>query len=435
MNFLLIFPLLEAFSYAHEISQVHISLTNSDSSIVVQWAVDEIGVPLCVRFWKKSIKDFASVNSTCRKFKSVISDPGSREMFTCYSKLEGLESKVFYEYQIGSEEFGWGKTYEFQGKRTENDAKFIMYGDFGIGEQTIETISSIKLSIESDMIDGVIHIGDIAYDLHHNEGRTGDLFLQSIEPIASQVPYMVSHGNHERGDSEIHYKNRFAMPGNSRNLWYSFNYGSAHFITYTQEFLFGKPTERKQELLEMQLNFIENDLKTLDRSKYPWVIVYTHRPFYCSSSQNSPKILYYEEEELQYNIEHLNNHKDCGKNAEKVRKVFEKLWHKYDVDLIFTAHVHNYERFHPTYKSKHKGCSKQTNHFCKNAKAPIHIITGVPGNQESYAPSSFVRLPTSAFQTSRLSFGKLHIINEKHLRWEQVSSDSREILDYLDLEK
>ena len=431
---LLFVSLASSSTLDYEISQVHISLASSDMSMIVQWAVDVYPLPLYVKYYKDDKTKTALSPSTCRSFHTEPNNPRSREIFTCFSLLSGLEPSNEYDYAIGSESLGWTKDYTLKSKRNGIDARFVIYADFGIGDQTADTITSIRRITRRDLADGIIHIGDIAYDLDSIQGTIGDRFLEDIEPVASEIPYMVAHGNHERGNAEIHYKNRFSMPGSSKNLWYSFNYGKAHFIAYTQEPLFGKKTKRKHELMEMQMKFIKNDLDNLDREAYPWLIVYTHRPFYCSNSSRHPRETF-DEQDVQSQVHHQNAPADCHQSAKKIRKHFERFWYKNHADLIITGHVHNYERFHPTYKSKSKGCRIATDNYCENAKAPIYLVVGAPGNQESYAPGTKDRHSTSVFQTSRLSFGLLEVFDETHLRWKQMASDSNEVIDFLDLYK
>ena len=43
----------------------------------------------------------------------------------------------------------------------------------------------------------ILHVGDMAYDLHTDNARVGDEFMNQIEPIAAYVPYQVCPGNHE----------------------------------------------------------------------------------------------------------------------------------------------------------------------------------------------------------------------------------------------
>lgn len=79
-------------------------------------------------------------------------------------------------------------------------------------------------------------MGDIGYNLNDKNGQVGDDYLNMIEPIAANFPYMTIPGNHEKYKNFTHYKNRFNMPKNDENqglsLFYSINIGPVHFVMY-----------------------------------------------------------------------------------------------------------------------------------------------------------------------------------------------------------
>ena len=83
--------------------------------------------------------------------------------------------------------------------------------------------------------------------------------------------------------SILHYINRLEMPGNTSNLWYSFNAGRVHFIAYNTEPIFYYFIGMQVEIMK----FIEKDLETYDREQYPWLVVFVHRPLYCSANMTS----------------------------------------------------------------------------------------------------------------------------------------------------
>lgn len=87
----------------------------------------------------------------------------------------------------------------------QKPVKFAIFGDLGIKEQDGAnwTLYRLKQHLEQEPalgggFDAVLHVGDIAYDLEGNAGKTGDEFLADMEPVASKVPYMTCPGNHER---------------------------------------------------------------------------------------------------------------------------------------------------------------------------------------------------------------------------------------------
>lgn len=419
----------------YNITQVHIAFSSSLTSLTIEWAVEEFPGTLVELRYKESSLPTAYAYATvfCRSFHNDNDDISSRRFVTCVSRMGPLTPNTYYDYDVGSEIHGFSTQYTLRSPRDSISSKFIVYADLGTGPQTVDTIASIHSKITTDTYDGIFHIGDIAYDLESGDGENGDLFLESIEPIASKIPYMVAQGNHENNGALIHYKKRFMMPGDSRNLWYSFNHGKVHFLVYTQEPLFTNDADA-DELLQKQFEFIGKDLEDLDRVKYPWLVVCTHRPFYCSEDNHSGDP-YYDEALVQEDASHVNHNSDCSDSALKIRKNFEKLWNDYEVDLVLTGHVHNYERMHPVFNGTYQGCHVIDSNYCKRAKAPIYIISGVPGNQESYAFGSKNRPVYSAFQTSHMSFGVLEVFDGNHLHWEQITSDTLITLDYLDVYK
>merc|ERR1712070_587046 len=114
-----------------------------------------------------------------------------------------------------------------------------------------------------------------------------------MEPISSQRPYMVAPGNHEadchdygrllcdtRFDNFTAYNKRYRMPsqesGGVQNMWYSFDYGSVHFITIDTETDFpGAPEEDGWLIKELfntghfgdQLAWLEADLKAANANR------------------------------------------------------------------------------------------------------------------------------------------------------------------------
>lgn len=84
----------------------------------------------------------------------------------------------------------------------------------------------------------------------------------------------------------------------------------------------------------------------------------------------------------------------------------------------------------PAYQNQTVKSEYDSDHVTKGARAPVQIITGVPGQQESYAPVSPTPLPFSVFQTDEKSFGKLTAYNDTHLYWEQISSKNEAVLDW-----
>mmetsp|Transcript_30174 Transcript_30174/g.79240 ORF Transcript_30174/g.79240 Transcript_30174/m.79240 type:complete len:439 (-) Transcript_30174:730-2046(-) len=153
-------------------------------------------------------------------------------------------------------------------------------GDMG----TYDGLSAPELTraVVAEGIDAVVHAGDLAYDLGTEGGSVGDRFLNGVEPVAAQVPYMASHGNH---DGLPDFAARFAFPAENRtdNLFYSVDVGPVHLVAYDSEMVWGGYTPA----LRAQYAWLAADLARADanRAAVPFVVVHAHRPMYCSYSR------------------------------------------------------------------------------------------------------------------------------------------------------
>jgi hypothetical protein len=100
------------------------------------------------------------------------------------------------------------------------------------------------------------------------------------EKFAAYVPFMPGVGNHESYYNFTAYSNRYVLPRafpGQTNLYFSFDYGQAHFVHFS--------SEHPYELGSPQHNFLEQDLA--EASSNPnilWIIVGVHRAFYSSNS-------------------------------------------------------------------------------------------------------------------------------------------------------
>jgi hypothetical protein len=123
--------------------------------------------------------------------------------------MTGLEASTRYHYQVGDETFGSDGLSQVYSFKTAPDAatlakdmpiRLAVYGDMGVDRNGSTVMRHLlkHLKRDADWFDGVVHVGDFAYDMEEREGVQGDLFMRQIEPIAARLPYMTSMGNHER---------------------------------------------------------------------------------------------------------------------------------------------------------------------------------------------------------------------------------------------
>jgi len=116
---------------------------------------------------------------------------------------------------------------------------------------------------------------------------------------------------------------RFHSPSNGNGVfWYSFDVGPVHILFFSTEHDFRRTSP--------QYAWIEKDLRSVDRSVTPWIIVAGHREMY-TSEDNSPG-------ETQITT--------------MLQMYLEPLLYQYHVDLNIFGHRHSYERSCPMYQSK-----------------------------------------------------------------------------------
>ena len=337
------------------IEQVHLSLSSKDRS--------EMGVSWVTLHNRDSVVQY----STSPDFTDVIEVYGTYSTYTAAgwegiihkAVMTGLAPATSYYYRVGgkdhwSETLGPFKTYD----PNQSQVKFAVIADMDYGANSDNTISRITELVDAEEVDVVVHSGDIGYadgyEVHW------DTFFNKIQPIASRVPYLVTPGNHEFWFNFAGYKERFFMPGDdnelsgngrNNNMYYSWEYGNIHFAAMNSESAVDTP-EFKQPMLD----WFERDLSRVDRAVTPFVIAHFHRPLYCS------------------------NDGQCTKTAEEPNilvKKAEELFNKYQVDMVFSGHVHDYERMSAIYKAEVVSTPSDGTYG-----APVYILQGGSGNRE-----------------------------------------------------
>ncbi|KAK8730487.1 hypothetical protein OTU49_008037 [Cherax quadricarinatus] len=393
--------------------QVHISIGESNLDMVITW--------LTVNETPSSVVEFGTTdlsNSTLGSRKEF-TDGGDehRQMWIHRVTLKTLQPNTTYFYHCGSP-LGWSEIFFFKTWKNGTDwpVSVAMYGD--MGAVNAQSLSRLQEETQKGMYDAIIHVGDFAYDMDSDNARVGDEFMRQIQPIAAYVPYMTCPGNHEQKYNFSNYRARFSMPNyeDTESLFYSWNMGKAHFIAVNTEAYYYlqygmKPLSRQYDWL---INDLEEATKPEVRAVYPWIILFGHRPMYCSN----------------------NDHDDCTKVNCLTRVglplmhtyAMEEVLDKYGVDLAIWAHEHSYERLWPMYNFTVMNGSESKPYT--NAKAPVHFTTGSAGCDENHDHFMPEQPYWSAFRAIDYGYTRLSVYNNTHLYWEQVSDDQNgKILD------
>uniref|UniRef100_A0A146LZU8 Purple acid phosphatase n=2 Tax=Lygus hesperus TaxID=30085 RepID=A0A146LZU8_LYGHE len=378
--------------------QVHISYGESELEIVVTWSTMSPTPTPTVEYSLQGYQQTATGST------KVFIDGGDekRKQYIHRVTLTDLKPDSKYQYRCGSVE-RWSIEFWFKTRPSSGwSPKLVVLGD--MGSVNAVSLPTLQMRTREGSYDAVIHVGDIAYDLADENGRVGDNYMNQIQPVAAYVPYMVCPGNHERHYNFSHFRERFTMPGSSENLYYSFNMGPVHFVSVnTEAYWF---LEFGFKLIVKQFNWLLRDLEEANenRSERPWIVLYGHRPMYCSGI--SP---------------------ECWQDAPTrsgLNKMFglEKVLHDYGVDVVFWGHQHYYERLFPIYDNVVRNGSVDEPYL--NPKAPVHIITGAGGSDDLLEPFSPVAIPSSAVRNLNYGYTEVHFLNSTHLSLKQVATDA-----------
>ena len=283
---------------------------------------------------------------------------------------------------------------------------------------------SLQLSKTDSPYDMTIVGGDIAYNLEYNNGTTGDNFFDIWQPLWTTRPIVFTPGNHDMYDNYNLLGYRLKMPlfNQTKNHYYSFDVGLAHFLTLDHDFYYKVADAQTQQQI---YNWVENDLIAANskenRTIRPWVIVFTHRPIYCSvnSMEDKPSGRCY--------------------NFYETYTVWDELFQKYGVDLYLAGHVHSYERMKPIYKNQSQHYDESTDaagvQILSHVSSPIYIVEGGAGN-DYYMPSEPIPTLNYSIMTDiNVGFSSLTIVNETSLYWKRVKSSDGSIIDQFYLNK
>uniref|UniRef100_A0A8R1DKP1 Purple acid phosphatase n=1 Tax=Caenorhabditis japonica TaxID=281687 RepID=A0A8R1DKP1_CAEJA len=413
ISFLLLAILLSP-ALASKVEQVHLSLSGDMTEMVVTWITKE-PLPNVTPFVVYGVSNDAlrwtgKANTTSWKSDGK----EGTERYTHRATMQNLVPGDVYYYQVGSS-LAMSDTFRFSQPDPSKPLRAAIFGDLSVfkGQPTIDQLIS---ATQKNQFDIIIHIGDLAYNLHDDDGNVGDAYMNAVQPFAAHVPYMVFAGNHEVKSRFHHIVNRFTMPRNGvydDNLFWSFDYGLVHFIAINSEYY----AEEMTIEAEAQYRWLEQELK---KSKATWKIVMFHRPWYCSTKSE----------------------KGCHADADKLSRKgvlgfpgLEDLLNKHKVDLILYGHKHTYERMWPIYNKKFFK-SEDPGHI-KNAPAPVYMLTGGAGCHSHEDPADEIPQDFSIKCLGEYGYTLLKVHNATHLYTDFVDTSVLEgkLLDPFFLEK
>lgn len=361
---------------APSVDQVFLAFgdTNSATSVTVSW-VTAGAAPSTVKWGTKSGVYTATATGSSATYSQTTerTPAGYTSGQIHHVAVTGLQPNTQYFYLIaGSTESSFA-TMPVIGAASA--ISLAVVGDLG---QTADSANTV-MHMSMDRTQAILHVGDLSYA----DGLLSrwDSWGTMVQPVARLKQWMMCPGNHEIGGGEnmVSYQKRFFMPSTASgstggNLYYSFDVASVHVIALSSYTDFSASSH--------QAAWLKADLAKLDRTVTPWLVVMLHAPWY-----NSNKV-----------------HQGGG---EHMRVALEDTLFAAHADVVFTGHVHAYERSVPVYNNK------------PNAAGPVHITVGDGGNREGLASGWISPQPSwSAFRQAQYGHGVLDVVNATHARWE-----------------
>ncbi len=226
--------------------------------------------------------------------------------------LRDLIPNTSYAYRVGSQA-GWSDADTFTTGGVMDSFSFVYMGDVqGTNKEEYDAWGDMiqNLYRDNEHLKFALMGGDLI-DGYMNINQW-EQFWDNAGRIFGSIPMMSVRGNHD--DSYL-YPDTLAFPQNGPEglleSCYSFDYGSAHFVIIDSN-VFSKP-----ELRERQNQWLKDDLAATDKD---WKLVAFHAPIYGTFSNTGHS---------------------------KFAKSFIKILEEGGVDVVFTAHEHEYMRSKP----------------------------------------------------------------------------------------
>ncbi|KAL6599825.1 hypothetical protein ACP70R_023853 [Stipagrostis hirtigluma subsp. patula] len=317
-----------------------------------------------------------------------------------HAALTDLDYATTYHYAVG---FGYAvRAFSFKTPPMPGPDvpfKFGLIGDLGQTFHSNDTLSHY----EANGGDAVLFVGDLSYaDAYpEHDNRRWDSWGRFSERVAAYQPWIWTAGNHELdyepeiGESEpfkpfaSRYPTPYAASGSTAPFWYSVKIASAHVVVLASYSAYGKYTP--------QWTWLQEELKRVNRSETPWLIVLVHSPWYNSNDYH-----YME--------------------GETMRVQFEPWLVDAKADLVLAGHVHSYERTHRVVCNDDVAGGGATPTL--NSSAPVYVTIGDGGNIEGLANQFRSPQPGySAFREASFGHATLEIMNRTHAYYEWHRND------------
>lgn len=286
--------------------------------------------------WQSSVAGSSKVRwgetSACENEVAVEGQPHIHEV-----RIEGLKAGTQYFYRTITETPGGLLESEVFTFVTAVDAEtpfaFVVIGDTQGNPAVSGKLAKLAWAQRPSFL---LHAGDLV-DAGTNDGQWTGQFFPSMHELISRVPFYPTLGNHEQ--NARNYFDYMSLP--TPEYYYDFRFGNAHFFMIDTNRNVGPDSEQYRWLDEAMGN-----------SDATWKFVCHHHPAYSS-------------DENDYGDLWKTNRSTRG--DERVRQLVP-LYEKHGVDVVWSGHIHSYERTWPVRESR-----------AVEQNGTIYVVTGGGG--------------------------------------------------------
>lgn len=186
-------------------------------------------------------------------------------------------------------------------------------------------------------------------------------------------------------------------------------------------------TEHNFSVGSAQYQFLENDLKRVNRSVTPWIIFSGHRSVYIDSRYCCGK----------------GEGDDCttcsaGTDVavmQDLQENIEPLLFTYQVNLYFAGHFHNIERQAAVYQGRivqnaepvYSEELESDVYLHENPQATVYMVIGSAGNGPDF--TNMVYTWSEKYWDNLFGYAVVTILNSTHLYWQTINSATDEAID------
>lgn len=293
------------------------------------------------------------------------------------------------------------------------------------GRPAYSTILSLGARIAAGEIDAIYHGGDISYA----EGYMAvwDFYGNMMAPVTSGVLYLTTVGNHESdwynspslynnsdsgGECGVATTRLFPMPApaTTDQPWWSYDIGLIHFV--------GISTEHNYSRGSIQYKWLEEDLRSVDRTITPWIVFGGHRAMYINSNYGTAVT------------------SDIVVMDTMIEEL-EDLLFRYRVNVGFYGHNHVVQRHSAVYKKQVVQASQpviaedgHTIHWHEDPQATVQMVIGSGGAM--FTINAVEPKPAwNEMYMYQYGYTLLTAVNATYLDWQWVLSQTDEVLDHM----